>query len=194
MSPERRIKIHAIGGPVIEWSKRHFASRAVWRDGKLVRQLIDHYESSIHLQPLELVSIALDCFSGRQTDQFNSGDIVYALMGLLRRRPTVNTSDTSFIAFARVSLANDSAALLERLICLQPTRQDLAWYDQSDFWSAKLWDIEPRCQVAGIVDDETIILDGAYGATIQWNKSEIIRLFLYHPTGRRRETLTQVSS
>lgn len=134
---------------------------------------MDHYESSIHLQPLELVRIALDCFTGRHTDQFNSGDIVYALMGLLRRRPAVDISDTSFIAFARVSLANDSAALLERLICLQPTRQDLAWYDQSDFWSAKLWDIEPRCQVAGIVDDETIILDGAYGATIQWNKSEI---------------------
>ncbi|KAK8094769.1 hypothetical protein PG997_001454 [Apiospora hydei] len=147
ISSEKRVKIYAVDGPrpPLEWSKRHFASRSIWRDAKLVRQLIDHYESSIHLKPLELVSIALDCFTRRATDQFNQADIVYALMGLLRRRPAINTTDTSFIA--------------------------------GDYWSAKLWDIEPGCQVAGIVDDGTVTLDGAYGATIQWDSMEQIYFF-----------------
>ncbi|KAK8038651.1 hypothetical protein PG993_007062 [Apiospora rasikravindrae] len=173
ISSEKRVKIYAVDGPrpPLEWSKRHFASRSIWRDAKLVRQLIDHYESSIHLKPLELISIALDCFTRRSTDQFNQADIVYALMGLLRRRPAVDKTDTSFIAFARLSLLNDTESLLERLICLQPLRAGLPWYDQGDFWSANLWDIEPVCQVAGIVDDGTVTLDGAYGATIQWDSN-----------------------
>ncbi|KAK7921674.1 hypothetical protein PG985_009696 [Apiospora marii] len=174
ISSEKRVKIFVVDGPStpLEWAKRHFASRSIWRDAKLVRQLIDHYESSIHLKPLELISIALDCFTRRSTEQFNQADIVYALMGLLRRRPAVNKSDTSFIAFARLSLVNDTESLLERLICLQPTHPGLPWYDQGDFWSSKLWDVEPTCQVAGIVDDGTVTLDSAYGATIQWDSME----------------------
>ncbi|KAK8133576.1 hypothetical protein PG984_005588 [Apiospora sp. TS-2023a] len=179
ISSEKSVKIYAVDGPSppLEWAKRHFASRSIWRDAKLVRQLIDHYESSIHLKPLELISIALDCFSRRSTDQFSQADIVYALMGLLRRRPAVNKTDTSFIAFARLSLINDTESLLERLICLQPLRAGLPWYDLEDFWSAKLWDIEPVCQVAGIVEDGTVTLDGAYGATIQWDSVEQIYFF-----------------
>ncbi|KAI1810125.1 hypothetical protein GGS20DRAFT_568897 [Poronia punctata] len=174
VSPERRIKLYAVGGPnpPEEVAKRNIAARSVWPDAKLVRQLVDHYESSIHLTPLELVSIALECFSWRQTDQFNNGDMSYALMGLLRRRPAVVKSDKSFEAFARLSLANDSDKLLERLICMQPTRRDAPWHKIRDAWGAKLWDIEPHCQVAGIVDDRTVTLDGAFGATIQWDKLE----------------------
>ncbi|KAI1422627.1 hypothetical protein F5Y12DRAFT_607856 [Xylaria sp. FL1777] len=173
-SPERRIKLYVVGGPSPpeEIAKRNIAARSVWPDAKLVRQLVDHYESSIHLTPLELVSIALECFSWRQTDQFNNGDMSYALMGLLRRRPAVVKSDKSFEAFARLSLANDSDKLLERLICMQPTRRDAPWHKIRDAWGARLWDIESRCQVAGIVDDQTVTLDGAYGATIQWDTIE----------------------
>lgn len=182
-SPERRVKLYAVGGPnpPEEVAKRNIAARSVWPDAKQVRQLVDHYESSIHLTPLELVSIALECFSWRQTDQFNNGDISYALMGLLRRRPAVDKSDTGFEAFARLSLANDSDKLLERLICMQPTRRYAPWHKVRDAWGAKLWDIEPRCQVAGIVDDQTVTLDGAFGATIQWNALEQVA-FLKRPT------------
>ena len=177
-SPEHRIKIYAIGGPSEpeQLAKRNFAARA-WKDGKLVRQLVDHYESSIHLTPLELVSIALECFASRQTDQFNEGDIAYALMGLLRRRPAVDKSDTSFEAFARLSLANDSDALLERLLCMMPVRSDAPWHEIKDAWGARLWDIEPRCQIAGIVDDQTVTLDGAFGATIQWDTMDQVAFF-----------------
>lgn len=171
---ECRVKLYAIGGPMPPetLAKRNFAERAIWRDGHLVRQLVDHYESAIHLTPLELASIGLECFANRTTEQFSPGDIAYALMGLLRRRPPVDKSDTSFEAFARLSLANDSDALLERLLCMQPLRSDREWHSIEDAWGARLWHIEPKCQIAAIADDQTVVLDGAYGATIQWNKSQ----------------------
>lgn len=148
-------------------AKRNFAAQA-WDDAKVVRQLVDHYEGSLILTPLELVSIALQCLLRRQTDKYHHGDESYALMGLLRRRPTVNENDSSFEAFARLSLANDSNLLLERLICMLPPSRDLSWDQMKDAWGANLWDIDPICQVAGIVDDQTVLLDGAFGATIRW--------------------------
>ncbi|KAL1877876.1 hypothetical protein Daus18300_002229 [Diaporthe australafricana] len=168
---EHRTNIYAIGSslPPEEIAKRNFVARAALPDASIVRQLIDHYESSIHLSPLELISLALQCFSVRQTDQFNQGDIAYALMGLLRRRPLVNRSDTGFEAFARLSLANNSDKLLERLLCVRTAKFDAPWHDTKDAWGMSLWDIEPHCQVAGIVDDQTVSLDGAYGAAIQWD-------------------------
>ncbi|KAK8029308.1 hypothetical protein PG991_006364 [Apiospora marii] len=177
--PQRPVKIFAIGGPnpPEQWEKRNFAARSVWKDATRVRQLIDHYESAIHLEPLELLSIALECFQNRVQDKRFDGDAAYALMGLLRRRPEVNTTDSEFEAFARLSLANDSEAFLERLVCVQPLEPDKPWHYQKDFWGSKLWDIQPKCQVAGIADDETVILDGAYGATIRWNSMEPVYFF-----------------
>ncbi|KAK8050170.1 hypothetical protein PG994_011900 [Apiospora phragmitis] len=83
-----------------------------------------------------------------------------------------------------LSLANVSEAFLERLICLQPRESGKPWHYQKDFWGSKLRDIEPRCQIAGIVDNETVILDGAYGATIQWNSMQQVYFFT-RPTLRR---------
>ncbi len=40
----------------------------------------------------------------------------------------------------------------------------------NDYWGAKLWDIEPTCQIAGIGHSDTVILDGAYAATIHWDR------------------------
>lgn len=175
-SPEHKVTIYAVGSPSPpeQISKRNFATRA-WKDGKLVRQLIDHYESSIHLTPLEFLDIAIECFSSRQTEKFTNGDMAYALMGLLRRQPRVIKSDTSFEAFARLSFANDSNALLERLLCMHPVQHDAPWYEMKDIWGVHLWNIEPRCQIAGIVDDETVTLDGAVGATIRWDKMRPVR-------------------
>lgn len=180
---EHRIKLYSVGSklPPEEIAKRNFAARAALPDANIVRQLIDHYESSIHLSPLELISLALQCFSVRQTNQFSQGDIAYALMGLLRRRPPVNRKDTDFEAFARLSLANNSDKLLERLLCIRTERFDAAWHDTTDAWGMSLWDIEPHCQVAGVIDDQTISLDGAYGAAIQWDSMGQVA-FLKRPT------------
>ncbi|KAF4152479.1 hypothetical protein CNMCM6936_008043 [Aspergillus lentulus] len=158
-------------------SKRNFAIEA-WGDAPVSRQLIDHYEGSIILSPLELVSIGLQCFPNRDTTMFYQGDRSYALMGLLRRRPRVDESDSEFQAFCRLSLANDSNQLIERLICMLPRDMDLPWYRVEDYWNSNLWDVQPICQVVGIGEDDSVILSGAFGAPIRWKSFEPVNLLM----------------
>jgi hypothetical protein len=73
-------------------------------DPLVSRQLVDHFLN-------ELVTIALDCLSRRKTHRKFPGDVSYALMGLIRRRPAVEPRDSESMAFARLSLANDSDRL-----------------------------------------------------------------------------------
>lgn len=140
----------------------------IWDDHNAVGQLIDHYESSVILSPLELMTTALHCLQNRQTTEYLRGDLSYALMGLLRQRPNVRPSDSAFQAFARLSLANDSNLLLERLICLLPKSAYEPWHSLQDHWGASLWDIYPKTQVCGIGENDSVILDGARAASIRW--------------------------
>jgi hypothetical protein len=170
LSPaEQNIKVYTRGqsGPPWEISKKHFAA-VVWDDPLISRQLVDHYNKTLDLSRLELVSIALKCLSTRQTATYFQGDLSYALMGLLRQRPHVDGTDSAFQAFARLSMANDSDLLIERLICMLPKDQNAPWLNMNDAWDASLWDIYPSCQVAGIGPGDTVILDGAFGAAIRW--------------------------
>ncbi|KAI4256202.1 MAG: hypothetical protein L6R42_006355, partial [Xanthoria sp. 1 TBL-2021] len=146
--------------------KRNFAT--LWGDASISRELIDHYEGNLTLSSLELVTIALKCLHSRQKGFYLQGDMAYALMGLLRRRPSVVKSDSAFQAFARLSLANDNDLLLERLICTLPKSLSQPWYDMDDQWDVSLWDILPSTQVCGIADNDTVIIDGCYAAAIRW--------------------------
>ena len=146
--------------------KRNFAT--LWEDAPISRELIDHYEGNLILSSLELVTIALRCLHTRQKGFYLPGDMAYALMGLLRRRPTIVKTDSAFQAFARLSLANDNDLLLERLICLLPKTPSQPWYEMEDQWSVSLWDVNPTTQVCGIADNDTVIIDGAYAAAIRW--------------------------
>jgi hypothetical protein len=156
-------------GEPMTLEKRKFPSYA-WQDAPVTRQLMDHYEGSLKLSPLELVVLGLRCLSTRDLDRntYFAGDLSYVLMGLLRHRPTVDPGDSAFQAFARLSLANDSNMLLERLVCVHPKTQDQLWLNTDDAWNAKLWDIYPTIQVAGVGHDDTVILDGAFAAAIRW--------------------------
>lgn len=49
----------------------------------------------------------------------------------------------------------------------------------SDAYDSSLWDIDPVCQVAAICDNDTVVLDGARGATIEWSKFD----YIWHTTG-----------
>ncbi|KAF4636674.1 hypothetical protein G7Y89_g1417 [Cudoniella acicularis] len=89
------------------------------------------------------------------------GDQSYALMGLLRRRPKIDNTDSEFQALARLSLANDNDMLLERLICILPRKPNQHWSCVDDAYHVKLWDIYPRCQIAGVCMDDTVLIDGA---------------------------------
>ncbi|KAL8725741.1 MAG: hypothetical protein Q9181_006300 [Wetmoreana brouardii] len=161
--------------PPDQINRRNFAR--FWEDDKVIGQLLDHYEGSVILSPLELMTTALRCLGKRHTTEYLRGDRSYALMGLLRQRPNVRRTDSAFQAFARLSLANDSNLLLERLICLLPESPYAPWYALQDHWDATLWDIYPRTQVCGIGDHDTVILDGARAANIRWKsfKKVILR-------------------
>jgi hypothetical protein len=147
--------------------KNQFAAQ-VWGDLATSRQLIDHYEGNLILSRLELITLALGCLNRRETSEYLPGDHAYALMGLLRRRPLVDSTDSAFQAFARLSLANDSDRLLERLICTLPASPAQPWFSMDDAYGSKLWDIEPSIQISGIGHDDTVIIDGAFAAGIRW--------------------------
>jgi hypothetical protein len=55
-----------------------------------------------------------------------------------------------------------------------PPGPDADWSDMRVAWGMQLFDIEPTCQIAGIIDDRTVLLDGAYGTSIQWNRLETV--------------------
>ncbi|ETI27517.1 hypothetical protein G647_09708 [Cladophialophora carrionii CBS 160.54] len=152
---------------VKELAKKDLAA-LVWEDTGLTRQLVDHYEGNLSLSRLELVILALKCLSKRRTSKYLDGDLAYVLMGLLRRRPVIDHTDSEFQAFARLSLANDSDNLLERLICILPQTQTQPWYHANDMYNVNLWDVQPTCQIAGVCEDDTVILDGVVGASIRW--------------------------
>lgn len=170
LSPEQNdIRVYTRGADFElceQINRRNFAR--FWDDHDLVGQLIDHYEGSVILSPLELMTVALHCLQKRQTIDYLPGDLSYALMGLLRQRPHVRRSDSAFQAFARLSLANDSNMLLERLICLLPKSASEPWHSLQDHWGASLWDIYPKTQVCGIGEMDSVILDGARAASIRW--------------------------
>lgn len=135
-----------------------------------IEHLFEVGARSLILSPLKLVSVALQCFHSRSTSVYENGDMSYVLMGLLRQRPNIVREDSAYQAFARLSLANDSNMLLERLICLLPRDLDGNWWALDDAWNAMLWDIYPKVQVCGLGQDDTVILDGAHGAAIRWDR------------------------
>lgn len=71
-----------------------------WGDAPKARQLVDHF-NGFSLSRLELLDIALDCFKVRKLKTKYRGDHIYAMMGLLRVRPLIDTGDSAFQAFAR---------------------------------------------------------------------------------------------
>ncbi|KAH8880111.1 hypothetical protein GQ53DRAFT_670571 [Thozetella sp. PMI_491] len=150
--------------------KRNMAERAYGVDGRMVRELVDHMEGNLHLTQIELLTRGLDVVMKRPKSQYMNADAIYALMTLSRRRPKPDTNTSEFKAFSRLSLLNDSNLLLERLICILPRCRGTPWHDMQDYWGARLWDIYPMCQVAAVEDDDTVMLDGAFGASIEWGR------------------------
>jgi hypothetical protein len=66
-------------------------------------------------------------------------------------------------------MANGSDQLLERLICVLPRVPNQPWHSMDDAYGAKLWEILPEgVEVAGIGNDDTVILDGCRAANVRW--------------------------
>ena len=166
---EHRINMYYVGLDEPESVAKRNLSSLAYDDADDMQQLIDHYESSVSLTPLQFISLAFGCLQRRNTTMRMAGDVSYALQGLFRQRPRVNKHDSGFQAFAKLSLANDSNRLLERMICLRSVVYNPEWCDIDDVWGAKLWDIDPFCQIANVLDPRTVTLGGARGSTIKWD-------------------------
>lgn len=148
-------------------AKTDFPYRA-WNDHNIARQLMENY-TNLHLSRLELVKTALECIMSRQFRQAYPGDRTYALMGLFRIRPPIDRTDSSFQAFARMSFPEDNDQLMERLICLLPKSANENWELMNDQYESSLWDIYPKIQVSAVGENDTVVIEGALGAQIQWS-------------------------
>jgi hypothetical protein len=138
------------------------------------RLLAEHYTGTLILSRLELIQCALTAMKSREWKEKllekQRGDIAYVLMTLLSKRPRMDPTDSDDQALARLSLANDSDRIVERMVCMDQIKRpgSMGWFNISDHLGANLWDIEPLCQVAGVCYDGSIILDGCHGISIRW--------------------------
>ncbi|RMZ76199.1 hypothetical protein DV737_g4942, partial [Chaetothyriales sp. CBS 132003] len=180
------IKFCEPSGQTITMSKIELANVA-WKGDQVGRQLAEIYSGSLQVSALELISKCLEALSVRKTNERFAGDLAYALAGLLGQRPRANPFDNQFQALARLSLANDSSNIVERMMCMLPDYDYAAEQNQHnadtinalqaqyhnkfvlrDRLGAQLWDIEPLCQVAGVCEGSAVMLDGCRGASIRW--------------------------
>lgn len=111
---------------------------------------------------------------------------VYALMGFFEHRIMPDIQETTLHALARLSMENDSDHLVERMVAmLPPSIPDQAcWYSDDDVFGAKLWDVEPDVQVAGITASGALVLDGCRAAAIRWKNFPEV-MFELKPSFRR---------
>jgi hypothetical protein len=171
------------------WAVRIVNGNQIVSDGneETFRLLAEHYTGTLTLSRLELIQVALTALRSRQWHEFQSGDIAYALMTLLTKRPRMDPTDSEQQALARLSLANDSDRIVERMACMDQLRLpgNPGWFNTTDDLGANLWDIEPLCQVAGVCHDGSIILDGCHGISIRWKDIPLIR-FVGRATWKKR--------
>lgn len=161
--------------------KRNLAER-IWFDAETTRGLLEHYERSLTLSQIDMISLALECLQRRQTVTRYPADVIYALMGLLRERVAVREDQSAFEAFAHLSLANDSQKPLERLFCMRNKDQSKDWHDMNDLWGANIRDIEPRCEVIEVTADDTVQIANICGAAINWAPLPAIEFELEYPS------------
>jgi hypothetical protein len=149
----------------------------VWEDHETTRLLAEHYTGLLNLSQLELITLALEALIRRQYQNpeklqstWTQADVAYALMALLRYRPRMDPTDSLFQALARLSLANDSDRIVERMVSMLPDPGSThhSSFVLEDHLGANLWDIEPLCQVAGVSNDREIILDGCKAVSVRW--------------------------
>ncbi|KAK2624599.1 hypothetical protein QTJ16_005792 [Diplocarpon rosae] len=140
------------------------------------RLLAEHFSGLLTLSRLEILSNAIAAFSDRSLNDYQAfarADVAYALMGLLHNRIEKDADDTLFQAIARLSLANDSDQLIERMVCLFPdpncSRSAFEQLALPDLYHTHLWDITPLCEVVGVGDENnTVLLDNCKAMHIRW--------------------------
>ena len=95
---------------------------------------------------------------------------VYALMGFYEHRIMPSRLETELQALARLSMANDSDRMAERMVSMLPRiiQREACWYADNDLYGSRLWDIEPEINVVGVTENGALVLDGCRAAAIRW--------------------------
>jgi hypothetical protein len=95
---------------------------------------------------------------------------VYALMGFFEHRIQPDRFEDNLHALVRLSMANDNDRFVERMVSMLPTTttKETRWYSDDDIYEAKLWDIVPEIQVAGVTANGALVFDWCRAASIRW--------------------------
>ena len=72
----------------------------VWRDADKGREMMDHFYGLLTFESFGICRFGDEVFVARQTEGYLKGDVAYVLMGLMRRRPMVDITDSQFQALA----------------------------------------------------------------------------------------------
>jgi len=78
-------------------------------------------------------------------------------------------SDVPADEISRMSFPQDSDRLMERMISLLPHRYGESWEHMTDQYRCTLWDIWPEVHVCAVGENDTVVVDCAKGAQIQWS-------------------------
>lgn len=158
-------------------------------DRKEAAALVDYYSGKDDLSRLQFLSLLKDAIWRRPytPNTVNTSpaappqaERVYALMGFFQHRIMPDNLETEEQALARLSMANDSDRFTERMISMLPQNinESACWYSDNDIFDARLWDIEPTIQVAGITETGSLIFDGCRAACIRWKNFPNITRFM----------------
>lgn len=131
LAPGHAIHVHGGGGnetiPIMSLPARAWTASYTDDSGAVVqgkgrkeefRLLAEHFSGLLTLTRLELFSVALGAMRALEYYPFQEGDMAYALMGLLTKRPSMDSSDSEQQALARLCLENDSDRIIERMVCM----------------------------------------------------------------------------
>ncbi|GAP91995.1 putative 3-hydroxyisobutyrate dehydrogenase protein [Rosellinia necatrix] len=172
---ERTLSLVEMTGEI--WDDREYSEVS----GTPTRLLAEHFAGELTLSRIELFVTAVEaCYYRSKRSMhytmFTPNDVTLAVMGLLHHRLDRDDDDTAFQSLARLSLANDSDRITERMVSLLHLgdRTNAAlnpFYSLSrpDVFSTRLWDVQPTCYVVGVAhEDNTLILDSCRAMHIRW--------------------------
>jgi hypothetical protein len=165
-SDEEQAIVHAYGGkdPLERLERLTLLKKAIWRRATAALPI-----ASGPPPPPKLDIIGGGPVTGEVYKPYKA-ERVYALMGFFEHRIQPTHEEDDLRALARLSMANDSDRITERMVSMFPSTitPGACWYADNDIYEANLWDILPDIQVAGVTQNGALVLDGCRAAAIRW--------------------------
>ena len=156
-------------GGLEKWTSLKLAA-SIWTDGEPIRHSTEHYTGLLTLSFLETTLLGFETLSHRGdiTTQWTPGDIA-ALISLLQYRPRLNPSDNLFQAVSRLSLANDSDQIIERMACMLSNAKTYSAFTLEDVHGAKLRNIDFFCvRSRTLAETARLSSTDCQGVSIRW--------------------------